>query len=355
MSGFSRRQGPMAWLWSLAAAVLGLLLGLGLLLWLEPSQALSGFRALLWSGVSSPEGWGETLRAFSPLLLCGLSVGLSGQAGLYNLGAPGQMALGALLALAAAALPRWPWWACLLVSMLGGALWGVIPGWLKAYRGVHEAVSTALLNWIGLDLVNLLLVCVPGLLVPAGGAVVGDRTADLSALNPGAIVPGLGALPGGVSLLIAVLMAAVLWVILKRTVFGYETRLCGHSLEAARYGGANVERSVTLALALSGALAGLGGAMLYLAAGAPYALSEELDPLGFAAIPAALLGAGHPLGIVVSALFVAALLAGQSALPPAFPREAVYAVLAGMTLLCALQGPALRLAGRRNGREEKRA
>ena len=246
---------------SLLSIVVGLVLGFVLLVLLNPGAAVGGMRAMLATGFSSMDKLGKVLYQAAPLMMCGLSVGFAFKTGLFNIGASGQYTMGAFFSLLCAIQFQMPWYVCLLAGAVGGAIWGVFPGLFKAYFNVNEVITAIMFNWIGMYLVNLLLANMPNMLASGWGASNSDRTAALSAANPGAILPKgpFAALFGNsswinISIIITILFAILVWVILQKTTFGYELKACGLSRDAAQYAGINSKRNIVLSMVISGAL-----------------------------------------------------------------------------------------------------
>ena len=257
---------------SLLSIVIGLVLGFVLLVLLNPSASVGGMKAMLTTGFSNMDKLGKVLYQAAPLMMCGLSVGFAFKTGLFNIGASGQYTMGAFFSLLCAIQFQMPWYVCLLAGAVGGAIWGVFPGLFKAYFNVNEVITAIMFNWIGMYLVNLLLANMPNMLASGWGASNSDRTAALSAANPGSILPKgpFAALFGNsswinISIIITILFAILVWVILQKTTFGYELKACGLSRDAAQYAGINSKRNIVLSMVISGALSGIGGAIYYLA------------------------------------------------------------------------------------------
>lgn len=313
---FLKSKGLSSFLASLIAICVGLLVGLVILLISNPSQAMGGFRMILAGGFLDRKSMGQVLYFATPIIMTGLSVGFANKTALFNIGASGQFILGAytaiLFGVKCAMLPApFPLIIALLGAMLAGAIWGAIPGVLKAFCSVNEVISCIMMNYIGMYLVNFLIV----------------RTVFDSLKNQSQRVPDAGNLPkwgldkifrdgnsvssanGGIFL--AVIVAVVIYTVLQKTKFGYELKACGFNREAARYAGINENRSIVLSMAIAGALAGLGGAFLYLAgSGKGIDVKDILAAEGFSGIPVALLGINHPIGIVFSGLFISYLTVG---------------------------------------------
>ena len=295
---------------SLICVVLGLLIGFVVLLFINPSGAgeaiLDVMRNFLnYSRVPMQMKYlGNTLVKTAPLLMCSLSILFAYKVGLFNIGAAGQYCAGVALSLYAALAWQLPWYACLVLAMAAGALLGVISGLLKAYCNVNEVISGIMLNWITLYLTNMLLTHVKEETSP--------YTFLLKSTNPDALLPslGLGALFNnnkyvGLAIPLAIVIAILVWVVLEKTRFGYELKATGNNKNAAKYCGMAENRNIILTLAIGGALAGLGAAMLYLTGYEQWQCSTSAVPMmGFNGIAAAFLGGLHPIGVILSSFFI---------------------------------------------------
>jgi simple sugar transport system permease protein len=268
------------------------------------------FAALLDGAFGSADSLSETLVKTCPLLLCGLGVALAFQTGIWNIGAEGQLLMGALatawlgsrLALPApVALPL-----MLIGAAAAGAAWSAIAGGLKVRREVNEVISTIMLNFIAFGLIGYL---VQGPLMETGGRYP-QTDALLPALRLPRLLPTLRVHAG---LVLAVLAVGGLHVMLYRTVAGYEMRAAGLNAVAARLAGINVARRMVGAMIVSGALAGLAGGIEVSAI--TFRLYERFSPgYGFTAIAVALLGRLTPVGVLIAALLFGALEAGSNAM-----------------------------------------
>jgi len=274
----------------------------------NPFVALS---ALAEGAFGSADGWSEVGVRTCPLLLTGLAVTIAFRAGIWNIGAEGQLLVGAAavawLGTRLGGLPGWlvmP--AVLAAAGLSGAAWAAIAALLKTARQVDEVISTIMLNFVAIGLIGYL---VHGPLMEAAG-----RYPQTDAIAAAARLPRLFAgyrLHGG--LLIALAAAGVTYALLFRTVFGYEMRATGLNPLAARLAGFRIARAVVGALTISGALAGLAGGIEVSAI--TFRLYEQFSPgFGFTAIAVALLGRLHPLGVILAAVFFGALDAGSMAM-----------------------------------------
>jgi len=274
------------------------------------SNPVVAFGALLGGAFGSLDSLSDVGVKSCPLLLAGLAIAVSFQAGVWNIGAEGQLLMGAL-AMAAlgtygARLPAWLDLASnLAVAAAVGAAWAGIAAQLKLRRNVNEVISTIMLNFIALGLISYL---VQGPLMETGG-----RYPQTDALLPGLWMPRLAPYRIHLGLVIALLAAVAVHVLLYRMVPGYEMRAAGLNAAAARLAGIDVERRVLMALMLSGALAGLAGGIEVSAV--THRLYERFSPgWGFTAIAVGLLGRLSPAGVVVAAIFFGALDAGSNAM-----------------------------------------
>ncbi len=252
------------------------------------------------------DAWDGVLHDMTLLILTGLSVGIALQAGLFNIGAAGQLLVGACAAAWIGTQSGLPDGLHLVLSLgvgaLTGALWAFLPAWLKLWRGAHEVISTIMLNYIALYLTHWLVV--HALRDPASDA---PQTAQVLA---SAQIPPLGAfLMTTWGIVISVAMAIVMWVVLFRTVWGYELRATGANRDAADAGGVPTARRILQSMLLAGAFAGLAGAIEVCGAQGRFFEGFPAD-YGFDGIAVALLGANHPGLIVLSAWLMSALRGG---------------------------------------------
>ncbi len=254
----------------------------------------------------------QTLTMATPLIFAGLGLGLGFRAGLFNIGAQGQIIIGAALGGYIGFTWHLPVGLHLLVAvlgtMVGGALWGFIPGILKATTGAHEVIVTIMLNYIALNLVSFLLskdaFQQPGSDNPIAPPV------DSSAMYP-KLLGGNYALHWG--FILALLAAVGVWWLLERSTWGLQFRAVGANPNAAKTAGMNVPMTYVLVLVIAGALAGLAGSAQILGT-QPALTSNVAASFGFDAITVALLGRSRPLGIVLAAILFGALNASGPAL-----------------------------------------
>ena len=311
-----KNNGVQSLLASLVCIVLGLFLGYVVLLIINPVGAGEAILTVIKNFLtynrpaSQLKYLGNTLVKTAPLLMCALAILFAYKVGLFNIGAAGQYCFGAALCLYAALGLKWSWLPCMLLAILGGAVLGGISGVLKSYCNVNEVISGIMLNWIVLYLTNMLLTTVKEATSP--------YTLALSTTNPSALLPslGLGKLFNnnqyvGLAIPLSILMAILVWVVLGKTKFGYELKATGFNKNAAKYCGMAEKRNVILSLMISGALAGMGAAMLYLTGYEQWQCSTSSVPaMGFNGIAAAFLGGLNPLGTVLASFFIQHITAG---------------------------------------------
>ena len=311
-----KNNGVQSLLASLICIVLGLFLGYVVLLIINPAGAGEAILTVIKNFLtynkptSQLKYLGNTLVKTAPLLMCALAILFAYKVGVFNIGAAGQYCFGAALCLYAALGLKWSWLPCMLLAILGGAVLGGISGVLKSYCNVNEVISGIMLNWIVLYLTNMLLTTVKEATSP--------YTLALSTTNPSALLPslGLGKLFNnnqyvGLAIPLSILMAILVWVVLGKTKFGYELKATGFNKNAARYCGMAEKRNVILSLMISGALAGMGAAMLYLTGYEQWQCSTSSVPaMGFNGIAAAFLGGLNPLGTVLASFFIQHITAG---------------------------------------------
>lgn len=316
--GFLQKDGVQTVAASLVCILLGLLVGYIVLFLINPAEAGTAMSSILKNFLYFPrpevalEYFGSTLAKTAPLLMCTLSVLFAYKVGLFNIGASGQYAVGAGLALYLALACHMPWYICMLAAMVGGALLGGIAGALKAYLNVNEVIAGIMLNWISLYCVNMLLTKVKESST--------TYTLALKTNSPEALLPGLGlnrlfsdnryvtiAIP------LAVILAVVVWVVMGKTRLGYELKATGLNKNAARYAGMKEKRNRILTMMIAGALAGLGAAFLYLSGIEQWSCAQTAVPaMGFNGIAAAFLGGLHPVGSIFSAFFIQHITSGGS-------------------------------------------
>ena len=300
---------------SILAILCGLIFGLIILLFTNPSNALSGFLTILQGGfVDGMPGVGQMLYIATPIIMTGLSVGFAFKTGLFNIGASGQFTMGAFIAVYIGVKWTWVpapihWLVALIGAAIGGAIWGMIPGILKAWRNVNEVISSIMMNYIGMYLVNYMI-----------QTAIYDQVKNQSQpVAKSAIIPkaGLDKIFStnnlNIGIFIAILFVIIVYILIEKTTFGFELKACGLNPDASKYAGINSKRNIVLSMVISGVLAGIGGGLLYLAGSGKYMqVLDIIAPEGFNGISVALLGLSNPIGILFSGLFIGYITVGGS-------------------------------------------
>lgn len=311
-----KNPGVQSLLTSLLCILLGLFIGYLVLLLINPTGAWGAItnvmkNFLTYSSAKAQLKYlGNTLVRTAPLLMCSLSVLFVYKVGLFNIGAAGQYVAGACACLYAALYLHWHWLPCMLLAIAAGALLGVISGLLKSSFNVSEVISGIMLNWIALYITNMLLTNVKEATSP--------YTYQLKAEGPQSILPqiSLSKLLSGnqyvtIAIPIAIVCAVVIWVVLSKTLFGYELKATGNNPSAAKYCGMAEKRNIILTLAIGGALAGLGASLLYQTGYEQWQCTYSSVPsMGFNGIAAAFLGGLSPIGSIFASFFIQHITAG---------------------------------------------
>ncbi len=303
------------------------------------------YRLLLEGTWGNAYGFGQVLYKSTTLIFTGLSVSLAIRAGLFNVGAESQLAAGgflaALMGLALSpsipvivALPL-----CLLAAAIGGGIVGAIPGWLKVRYGAHEVIVTIMLNFVVLALLNYTIAT--HLHVP--------ETLHTPEIHAGSIprldkfIPAFHGSAANLSIIMALIAAAVVWVYLFRSKRGFELRAVGLQPEAAEYGGVRVGSVWMRAMVISGAIAGIGG-INYVLGYKHYYEEGFAGGAGFLGIAVALVGRNHPVGVVLAAFFFATLSQGGLAIHAFVPKQIVDVLQGVVILAVAMSVPEVRRA-----------
>lgn len=303
------------------SAVLAIAVG-SIIIWASGYDPVAAFAALFKGSFGSPKAFGDTLLKSTPLILTGLAVAYGFRAGLFNIGAEGQLFMGGLAATAVGlGLGGASWWislpVMLLAAILAGAAWAFIPALLKARIGAHEVITTMMFTYIGRYVVGYLVngplkepgnipqtfMLEPSAQLPRIATLFSDATREaLPFLNLGRAHTGI---------LVALAAAVVIWLILKYTTLGYENRAVGFNRWASETAGISVQWTTVKALCISGSLAGLAGATEVM--GVHHRLFDQFSSgFGFTGIAVALLAKNHPLGVIPAALLFGALSAGAT-------------------------------------------
>lgn len=309
------------------SVILGLLVG-AIVMLVSGYDPVAGYAAL-WNGIfGDVYTIGETIRQITPYILAGLAVAFAFRTGLFNIGVEGQLIVGWFAAAyvgVAFDFPKYIHLPLALIAAAGaGALWGFIPGLLKARFKVHEVIVTIMMNYIALHTTNALI------------KTFSDGGDNTGPINPSASLRSeflenmtdFSRLHYGI--LIALAMVFVMWLILEKTTRGFELKAVGLNHNASEYSGMNVNKNIILAMVISGAFAGLGGAMEALGTFEYASVKGGFTGIGFDGIAVALLGANTPLGVIFGAALFGSLKYGALNMPneAGIPTEIVSIVIA---------------------------
>lgn len=271
---------------------------------------------LIWG--YNPQALGNMLFRATPLVMTGLSVAVAYKTGLFNIGAPGQYLMGTMaslmiaLGIPSSSVPAGIiWLLAFLGGCLAGAIWGAIPGMLKAFLNINEVLACIMTNWLAANIVtwafdgsnfrNLVENTKSGYIYKTTFNGVATPKMLMDKIFPGSQANG--------GILIAILIAVGIYILMSKTTLGYELKACGANRHAARYAGINDRRNIILSMAIAGALSAGGAALYYLAGNTEFYWStyQSLPGTGFNGIPVALLAASNPIGVIFSAIFMAML------------------------------------------------
>ncbi|MBR7176982.1 MAG: ABC transporter permease [Clostridia bacterium] len=258
---------------------------------------------------------GDMLFESTPILLTGLSVAIAFKTGLFNIGTPGQYLMGSMGAIIVAlSIPTTPataffvWLLALIVGTLFGVIWGLIPGFFKAFLNTNEVIICIMTNWIAANVVSWVFANNTQFVNIAGG----KSGYTLPTTANGVATPKLGLnyiFPGSnidIGIFIAIAVAIGVYILMNKTTLGYELKACGFNKHAAKYAGMNEKRNIVLSMAIAGGLAAMGASLYYLNGGAELAWNtySKLPDNGFNGIPVALLASNNPIGVIFSAIFL---------------------------------------------------
>ena len=338
LSSLHGRDGTKAVLASLISILIGLAVGSVIILIvglanpaLGLSSAWDGIRLVFGGLVSTgrdaagsltfgfnPTNMGNMLFRATPLILTGLSVAVAFKTGLFNIGAPGQYLMGTAATLMIAlgipseTVPAWLIWALAFVGgILAGALWGCLPGLVKAFLTINEVLACIMTNWSAANLVtwmfdgsqfrNVVENTKSGYIYKTSFNGVETAKLGLNKLFPNSQVNG--------GIVIAVVIAVLVYILMSKTTLGYQLKACGSNRHAARYAGINDKRNIVLSMAIAGGLSGAAAALYYLSGNTEFFWStyQSLPAIGFNGIPVALLAANNPIAVIFTGCFMSML------------------------------------------------
>ena len=357
LQNLTRREGTQKVFASLLSILIGLAVGAIVVAIVGLTKPGIGIRGI-WDGVQliffgilakgreagqlvwgfNPAAWGNMLFRATPLVMTGLSVAIASKTGLFNIGAPGQYLMGTMatlmiaLGIPSGTLPPFMiWMLAFLGGCLAGALWGAIPGALKAFLNINEVLACIMTNWLAANVVtwafdissfkNVVentktgyvykttygLTQVDGVWTYVEGAGVATPKMGLDLIFPNSQVNG--------GIIIAAIFAIGVYILMSKTTLGYQLKACGSNRHAARYAGINDKRNIVLSMAIAGGLAGAGAGLYWLSGNTEFFWStyQALPAIGFNGIPVALLATNNPIGVIFSGIFMAMLdIVGQN-------------------------------------------
>lgn len=251
----------------------------------------------------------------TPYIATGLSVAFSFKTGVFNIGAEGQFVIGSMSACVVGILfgnlpsgiliPL-----CMITAAAAGAVWGMIVGFLKTKWGINEVLSMIMFNWIAFYLSNY-IAGIPAIHNEGTAEATRNISDNARILLPSGMIDQLGLCStANWGIIMAIVMTVIVYFVIEKTTLGYELKAVGSNKSAAEYGGINVNRSILTALAISGALAGLGGALQLMGMGGRISVFTSQEGFGFAGIVVALIGVSNPIGVFIAGLFYGALTYG---------------------------------------------
>ena len=310
-TSFLKRPGVQTFLASIICAVLGIVMGFIILLFMNPEHAAEGMWAILKNFFKYDNNmntlmyyFGSTLVKSVPLILCAEAILFAYKAGLFNIGAAGQYTVGILASLYTSIALEWNWFFCVLAAIVAGALWGFVSGFLKATCNVNEVIAGIMMNWIGLYLTNIIL----------GSETVMDQskseTYNISSVNANGLLPEFIRDFFGnnqymtIAIPLTIIVAILIMFVLNKTTFGYELKATGNNKDAANYAGMNAKRNIILTLMISGAISGMAASMYYLTGIEHYKIASSVPSMGFNGIAVAFLGGLNPIGSILAGFFV---------------------------------------------------
>lgn len=312
----------------LLAVILGILVG-SIVMLVSGYNPIEGYSALLYGAFGDSYYIGETIRQVTPYILAGLAVAFAFRTGLFNIGVEGQLLVGWLAAVwvgVSFELPKvihLP--LAILAAALAGALWAYIPGLLKARFKVHEVIVTIMMNYIALHVTNAIIRS-----VLSDKGFKSEKVHESASLRSDFLqsITDYSTLHYGI--IIALIGAVVMWFLLEKTTKGYELRAVGFNQHASHYAGMNVNQNIVLAMVISGAFAGVAGAMEGLGTFENISVKGGFTGVGFDGIAVALLGGNTAIGVVLAAILFGSLKIGALEMPSSagVPVELVDIIIA---------------------------
>lgn len=326
------------------AILLGLLFG-ALVMILGGYDPLLAYQSLFKRVFGDLYNFGETIRQITPLILTGLSVAFAFRTGLFNIGAEGQFIMGSLAAVFIGTQFDLPWFIhaplALLAGVLAGGLWGAIAGYLKAKRGVHEVITTIMLNWIALFFTNYII----SNFLRSPGQQRSDYIKESASISMDTLSVAFDYARLHYGTFLALIAAFIFYIILWKTKQGYELRAVGFNPHASEYAGIDIQKNIIKAMFIGGVFAGLGGAIEVLGVFKYQTMSAAFSGYGFDGIAVALIGANTPIGIILAAILFGVLTYGAAGMKmgAGVPIEVIRIVIALVIFFVAMSGMVTRI------------
>ena len=322
-------------LYTLIAIVIGFVVG-ALFLLVAKINPIEAYTKLFTGVFSKPKFIVWSIIYASPLIFTGLSVAFSFKTGVFNIGAEGQFVVGTLAAAVVGIMVDVPAVIhvplCILAAAAAGSIWGSLVGFLKVKKGINEVLLFIMFNWIAFYLSNY-VVNLEAIHKEGGGEATKDVLESARILMPQSIRQLTGCSNVNYGIILAIIAAVVIWFLINKTTLGYQLRAVGFNRNAAEYGGINANRAVMTAMAISGGLAGLGGAVQLLGMSMRVSQFATQESYGFQGITVALIAGSNPIGCIFSGLFYGAMKYGGSKLSLINAPSEVVDIIMGTIIL----------------------
>ena len=322
-------------LYTLIAIIIGFIIGAIFLVTVGISP-IEAYGKLIDGVFGKPKFMIWTLVYAAPLIFTGLSVAFSLRTGVFNIGAEGQFVVGAMAACACGIILKLPpvlhAIVCILAAAAAGFLWSYLVGLLKVKRGIHEVLSFIMFNWLAFYLSNF-LVNTETLHKEGSGEATKNVLDSARILFPEGILKALNCTGANWGFILAIVAAVAMWIIIEKTTLGYKLKAVGFNKDAATFGGINANKSILTALGISGALAGVGGAVQILGMAGRISQFAGQEGYGFQGITVALIAGSNPLGCILSGIFYGALKYGGAKLTLVGAPEEVIDIIMGCVII----------------------
>ena len=322
-------------LYTLIAIIIGFIIGAIFLVTVGISP-IEAYGKLIDGVFGKPKFMIWTLVYAAPLIFTGLSVAFSLRTGVFNIGAEGQFVVGAMAACACGIILKLPpvlhAIVCILAAAVAGFLWSYLVGLLKVKRGIHEVLSFIMFNWLAFYLSNF-LVNTETLHKEGSGEATKNVLDSARILFPEGILKALNCTGANWGFILAIVAAVAMWIIIEKTTLGYKLKAVGFNKDAATFGGINANKSILTALGISGALAGVGGAVQILGMAGRISQFAGQEGYGFQGITVALIAGSNPFGCILSGIFYGAMKYGGAKLTMVGAPEEVIDIIMGCVII----------------------